>query len=115
MTDRTGSRNSSCRRCATPWPPETLPQGLILLSALWCRYCSGLTDSGVTIAANDPDWDQLQARAHTARENPGTWLTMSHIYGDLAADPKVVTAFSASLNAIWAEGVETTLRRYLAR
>jgi len=32
-----------------------LPNGLIMASALWCRYCAGVTDSGTTIAPNDPN------------------------------------------------------------
>lgn len=90
-----------------------LPRGLILLSAFWCRYCAGQTDSGAPIAPNDPDWDQLQARARAARQNPAAWLGMAHIYGDLASNAAVSAAFSESLNAIWAQGAEATLRRYL--
>jgi mannitol 2-dehydrogenase len=34
--------------------------GLLLLSAIWCRYCFGETESGTHIPPNDPDWDRLQ-------------------------------------------------------
>ncbi|HTM77529.1 MAG TPA: mannitol dehydrogenase family protein, partial [Devosia sp.] len=33
--------------------------GLALVSALWCRYCYGTTESGAVIAPNDPSWDRL--------------------------------------------------------
>src|SRR5687768_511757 len=31
--------------------------GLAAVSALWARYCYGATESGTTIAPNDPSWD----------------------------------------------------------
>ncbi|MGB8811978.1 MAG: mannitol dehydrogenase family protein, partial [Paracoccaceae bacterium] len=55
-----------------------MPDGLILLSALWCRYCYGETESGKVIPPNDPAWDQLQAVARAARDNPVAWLGMTH-------------------------------------
>ena len=90
-----------------------LPQGLILLSALWCRYCAGLSDSGAAFADNDPRWDQLQARSKAARVTPVEWLKMTEIYGDLASDAAVVRAFGDALAAIWKDGTAATLRSYL--
>ena len=46
-------------------------EGLALVSALWCRYCYGETDSGTPIAPNDPDWDALVARSKAAKARPG--------------------------------------------
>ena len=43
-----------------------MPDGLILLSALWCRYCQGQTDSGKVIPPNDPEWTRLQSCARAA-------------------------------------------------
>jgi len=90
-----------------------LPGGLILLSAFWCRYCAGVTDSGAEIADNDPRWPDLQARSKAARTNPVEWLRMTEIYGDLAEDTAVVRAFAAALNAIWQNGTAATLQAYL--
>lgn len=92
----------------------TVPEGLVLLSALWCRYCAGVTDSGVVIPPNDPDWDALQARAKLAKENPVEWLKMTSVYGDLANNAPLVTAFGAALDEIWAKGTKAVLTRYLA-
>lgn len=88
--------------------------GLLLLSAFWCRYCAGQTDSGVEIPPNDPDWDALKACAQAARHEPAKWLGMTHIYGDLAQDAAVVARFGAQLNAIWATGTAAVLRQFLA-
>ena len=92
-----------------------IPAGLVLLSALWCRYCWGTTDSGAVTEPNDPNWDALQARARRARETPAEWLAMTEVYGDLGRDPALVAAFSAALAAVWANGAEAELRRFLGR
>jgi mannitol 2-dehydrogenase len=88
--------------------------GLALVSALWCRYCYGETDSGKPIPPNDPSWDRLTAQAKRARNNPAAWLEMSDIYGDLAGNPTFATAFSDALAALWQHGTRETLTRYLA-
>lgn len=88
--------------------------GLILLSALWCRYCYGTTENGTAIVPNDPNWDRLKTCAIQARDNPAVWLSMREIYGDLNDNATVVTAFTQALNAIWAEGSQAVIARFLA-
>jgi mannitol 2-dehydrogenase len=88
--------------------------GLSLVSALWCRYCAGTSDAGAGIAPNDPSWHVLQPLALAARDNPGAWLGMREIYGDLAGDDRFVTAFAAALQSLWTKGTEATLRAYLS-
>jgi mannitol 2-dehydrogenase len=91
-----------------------LPHGLILLSALWCHYCAGVTDSGAAIAPNDPDWDALQARAIAAKSDPAVWLQMDAVYGDLGRDPRLVGTFSKALGDVQAHGTAAVLEAYLA-
>lgn len=91
-----------------------LPLGLILESALWCRYCAGTSDSGAPIAPNDPNWAELTVRAQQAKDDPGVWLAMSEVYGDLGSDPEVVVAFAQALRALWAKGARAVLTDYLA-
>jgi mannitol 2-dehydrogenase len=90
-----------------------LPQGLILASALWCRYCAGTTDSGAEIAANDPRWDELKAIAKKAKTEPNAWLAMADIYGATGRDPQVQEAFATALNALWTRGSRAVLEDYL--
>src|ERR1700727_3708485 len=45
-------------------------RGLALVSALWCRYCYGETESGKPSAPNDPSWKQLQEPAKPPRPDP---------------------------------------------
>ncbi len=91
-----------------------VPSGLILASALWCRYCAGVTDSGAAIAPNDPSWDRLTATAQAARHDPQRWLAMEDIYGATGRDPRVVAAFAEALAALWQHGAAKTLQGYLA-
>jgi mannitol 2-dehydrogenase len=89
-------------------------KGLALVSALWCRYCYGETESGKTIAPNDPNWGRLQTAAKLARTNPPAFLAMKDIFGESAGNPAYVTAFSEALSQLWAHGVRATLTDYLA-
>ncbi|MBV8663016.1 MAG: mannitol dehydrogenase family protein [Hyphomicrobiales bacterium] len=88
--------------------------GLALVSALWCRYAYGETESGKPIAPNDPSWDRIQAAAKQARANPPAFLAMDDIFGALAQDADYVAAFSQALTSVWASGVRATLDAYLA-
>ena len=88
--------------------------GLALVSAMWCRYCYGESESGKAIAPNDPNWDRLQAAAKLARNDPKAWLAMTDIFGDLSANPAYGAAFSSALASLWSNGVRATLDAYLA-
>lgn len=88
--------------------------GLILLSALWCRYCFGTTDAGDAIAPNDPNWNMLMQRAAEARRRPAAWLEMATVYGDMAQNKVLADGFAQALDKIWREGTEATLAQYLA-
>ena len=89
-------------------------RGLALVSAMWCRYCAGTTDSGTVIAPNDPNWDALQSLSLAARPNPQIWLDQRHIYGDLADHPGFAGDFAHWLTSLWDKGTAATLRAYLS-
>lgn len=88
--------------------------GLALVSALWARYCYGVSDSGRTIPPNDPNWDRLTAQAHRSKDDPAAWLEMTDIFGSLASDDRYRAAFTTALRALWTDGTAATLERYLA-
>lgn len=90
-----------------------MPRGLILASALWCRYCAGTDENGTVIEPNDPDWDRLTRIAQEARANPAVWLEQRAIYGDLADNAEFVAAFTQALNRVWDKGTEAAIREYL--
>jgi len=88
--------------------------GLALVSALWCRYCFGETDSGKPIAPNDPSWSRLSDHAKRAKAAPQAWLEMIDIFGDLAQNPTYIDAFSHALKTLWSSGTKATLHAYLS-
>ena len=89
--------------------------GLVLLSALWCRYCFGSSESGAVIEPNDPNWGRLRAQAQLAEDDPSNWLDMPEIYGDLAQNPALVAQFGAALTSVWAKGTRQVITEYLAK
>ena len=88
--------------------------GLALVSALWCRYCYGETESGQPIAPNDPSWPRLTMQAQQARLAPEAWLAMQDVYGDLGQDRRFREAFSLALQRIWQSGTRLSIDGYLA-
>eukprot|EP00522_Entomoneis_paludosa_P018344 CAMPEP_0172451640 /NCGR_PEP_ID=MMETSP1065-20121228/9592_1 /TAXON_ID=265537 /ORGANISM="Amphiprora paludosa, Strain CCMP125" /LENGTH=522 /DNA_ID=CAMNT_0013203603 /DNA_START=90 /DNA_END=1658 /DNA_ORIENTATION=+ len=90
--------------------------GLALVSALWCRYCQGTTESGETIPANDPEWDRLQSLAQQAKTEPSVWLTgLPEVYGDDVGKSSIFSAaFTKALTSIQNDGVEFTLKAFSA-
>lgn len=91
-----------------------VPRGLILESALWCRYCAGVADDGSVIEPNDPNWDRLQAVAQAAASDPAKWLGMEDIYGAVGRDAAVVECFAGFLNDLAKRGTRAVLADYIA-
>ena len=89
-------------------------EGLALESALWCRYCFGVSESGTVIEPNDPQWERLQALSRQARSDPAAWLTMGDVYGDAAQSPVFQAAFAKWLGALWRQGTAATLTQYVS-
>ncbi|EFL90807.1 mannitol dehydrogenase family protein [Ahrensia sp. R2A130] len=88
--------------------------GLALESALWCRYCYGVTEGGNPVAPNDPDWENLNRQAVLAKENSNAWLKMTEIYGALAQQYAFAEAFDTALTSIWRDGTAAVLEAYIA-
>lgn len=90
-------------------------EGLALVSALWCRYCYGQTDSGTPIPPNDPDWEALVTRSRAAKERPSDWLEMTTVYGDLGKESRFFEPFQRHLNRLWTVGTQQTIREFLGQ
>ncbi|BAT60199.1 mannitol 2-dehydrogenase [Variibacter gotjawalensis] len=86
--------------------------GLSLVTAMWCRYCYGETESGKTLSPHDPRWDRLNVAAKKAKDDPSAWLAMDDILGPVARDPVYAAAFAKALRHIWQHGARATLRAY---
>lgn len=87
--------------------------GLALVSALWCRYCAGKSDSGAVVEPNDLLWDSLHSVATTAQSRPSEWLAQTNIYGNLAKNEVFVQTFTKWLKTIQEHGAEGALRSYV--
>lgn len=87
--------------------------GLALVSALWCRYFEGVSDSGKAIVFNDVNADRLQAAALASRQDPKAFLALGDIFGDVGINPRFVTRFSQALASLRENGTAATLQKYL--
>ena len=87
--------------------------GLALVSAAWCRYCAGTTDSGAAIEPNDDAWPRLANAARASAVDARAWLSMSDIYGSVGEHPAFVAAFDAALRRLAREGTARALAAYV--
>ncbi len=87
--------------------------GLSLVSALWCRYFAGTSDSGKEIVFNDASADRLNAAALKAKDNPDAFLALGDIFGDVAKSELFRTRFAHALKMLWEQGTAKTLELYL--
>lgn len=87
--------------------------GLALEVALWCRYCAGIDEDGKPIKIDDIAAERLNRQALAARDEPGAWLSMHDIFGDLSGYPVFADAFAKALASLWSKGVAATLQAYI--
>ncbi|HVK91922.1 MAG TPA: mannitol dehydrogenase family protein [Mycoplana sp.] len=87
--------------------------GLSLVSALWCRYFAGITDSGRPIAFNDASADRLHAAAVRAKDDAAAFLALADIFGEVAGSELFRRRFAKALKTLWEKGTRATLRLYL--
>lgn len=87
--------------------------GLSLVSALWCRYFQGTSDSGREIAFNDASAERLQAAAIKAKDDPMAFLALDDIFGEVAESELFRKRFAHALKTLWREGTAKTLQLYL--
>ncbi|WP_431320522.1 mannitol dehydrogenase family protein [Rhizobium sp. YTU87027] len=87
--------------------------GLALVSALWCRYFAGKTDSGKDIAFNDASADRLHAAALKAKDEPMAFLSFDDIFGEVSKSEVFRKRFAHALKTLWEKGTRATLQLYL--
>ncbi|MGO4624090.1 mannitol dehydrogenase family protein [Ensifer sp. 2YAB10] len=87
--------------------------GLSLVSALWCRYFAGTSDSGKAIVFNDQSADRLNKAALAAKDDPMAFLALGDIFGDVARSDLFRQRFSHALKTLWEKGTRATLQLYL--
>ncbi|MBP2236685.1 mannitol 2-dehydrogenase [Sinorhizobium kostiense] len=87
--------------------------GLSLVSALWCRYFAGKSESGKDIVFNDANADRLHAAALAAKDDPMAFLALSDIFGDVAQSDLFRRRFAHALKTLSEKGTRATLQLYL--
>lgn len=87
--------------------------GLALVSALWCRYFEGSSDSGRQITFNDANAERLQAAALASRSDPLAFLALDDIFGDVARSDLFRRRFVTALASLREKGTRVTLQTYL--
>ncbi|MBB5667989.1 mannitol 2-dehydrogenase [Rhizobium leguminosarum] len=87
--------------------------GLALVSALWCRYFAGKTDSGKDIVFNDASAERLHAAALQAKDDPSAFLAFDDIFGEVAKSELFRKRFAHALKTLWEKGTRETLQLYL--
>ncbi|MBB4231368.1 mannitol dehydrogenase family protein [Rhizobium mongolense] len=87
--------------------------GLSLVSALWCRYFAGTTDSGKEIVFNDASADRLHAAALKAKDDPAAFLVFDDIFGEVSQSELFRKRFAHALKTLWEKGTRATLQLYL--
>jgi len=88
--------------------------GLSLVSALWCRYFAGTSDSGKEIVFNDASADKLHEAALKAKDNPEAFLVFDEIFGEVSKSELFRKRFAHALATLWKEGTAKTIELYLA-
>lgn len=87
--------------------------GLALVSALWCRFCAGTTDTGKPTNYLDASAERLKVEALKAKDDPKAFLAMSDIFGEVGTAPIFVETFTRHLRTLWDKGTRETLTLYL--
>jgi len=87
--------------------------GLSLVSALWCHYLAGTSDSGQAIVFNDPNIDRIHAAAKAAKDDPAAFLELKDIFGEVAGSDLFRRRFAHALKTLQQDGTRATLRLYL--
>ncbi|MBB3392333.1 mannitol 2-dehydrogenase [Rhizobium sp. BK275] len=87
--------------------------GLALVSALWCRYFFGKSDSGKDIVFNDVSADRLHEAAVKAKDDPAAFLVFDDIFGEVAKSELFRKRFAHALKTLWEKGTKETLQLYL--
>jgi mannitol 2-dehydrogenase len=87
--------------------------GLALVSALWCRYFAGKSDSGQDIVFNDASAERLHAAALKAKDDPSAFLVFDDIFGEVVKSELFRKRFAYALKTLWEKGTRETLQLYL--
>ena len=82
--------------------------------ASWARYAEGTDEHGDPVTVVDRVADRVQAAARRQREDPTAFIQDRELFGDLAHDPRFVTAYTDALDSLHHRGARATLETIVA-
>jgi len=88
--------------------------GLALVSALWCRYLAGKTDSNRSINATDTNLQRIQAAALAAANDIDEFLGLADVFGTVGKSPVFRKRFASAFASLRAIKTRRTLQLYAA-
>src|SRR5664279_5250054 len=86
-----------------------------LVVAAWARYAEAVDEQADPITVVDRLSDQLSAAAKAQRRNPTAFIEQRDLFGDLADDPRFVTAYTAALDSLHKHGALATVTAITVR
>ena len=81
-----------------------------LVVAAWARYAEGVDEQGQPIEVVDRLRDVLMARAKRNRDDPLVFVSDPDLFGDLASEPRFVSAYTAALSSLHTRGARETIK-----
>ncbi len=81
-----------------------------LVVAAWARYAAGGDEQGQPIEVVDRLRDVLMARAKRNRDDPLVFVSDPDLFGDLASEPRFVSAYTAALSSLHTRGARETIK-----
>ena len=82
--------------------------GLALEVAFWCRYCADTGDE-----LKDDRGAQLVAAACATRKDPGAFLRVEPVFGDLGENERFAAVFTRQIGLLWAQDPRQVLQGFL--
>ncbi|WP_426127973.1 mannitol dehydrogenase family protein [Pararhizobium sp. PWRC1-1] len=86
--------------------------GLALVSACWCKYLCGTSDSGKQMAVQDTMLTRLRDVAIDAKDRPESFLDLSEVFGDVGMSDVFRQRFTSALRHLWTFGTRSALKAY---
>jgi mannitol 2-dehydrogenase len=82
--------------------------------ASWARYAEAVDEQGEPIEIVDRVAERVKAAAQRQREDPTAFIQDRELFGDLAHDPRFVTAYTDALDSLHHRGARATLETIVA-
>lgn len=87
----------------------------VLVIAAWSRFLEGTDEQGAPIEITDRRLNRLRTAVRAAQAEPGAFLNLTEVFGDLGQNPRFTAAFSQARAALKRSGALITVQDLTAR